>query len=201
MRDMRAALLSRLPLALRARLRRRRDTLQRLESRLRARLPQRFGGAFASQQLHARVLTLKDRRQLGALHGVDVPEGYFDEKLQPRGDLFAMGIYFREQLVAAGYCKALDPPPRPFGRTLFYADHVHPSFRRRRVGRALHRARLCRLRELGADEVFAWVHPCNYAALASLMACGFQVCERQAVWGEPTAEHVLLTLLLPISRG
>lgn len=186
----RAALLAKLPPDLRVQLRRCRDALRHVEARVRAHLPQLLGGPIGQEQLQCRDLMEHDRIALERLHAM--PVEHFAKTAIHTDSVFVTGVYFRQQLIAAGFCRAIGQSQRPFSRALFYADYVHLGFRRRHVGRALHRARLAKLRALGAEEVFAWVDPDNPVALAALRACGFREVPQQPLWGRPTAAHQLL---------
>lgn len=176
--------------ALRPRLRVARDLVRWLEARVRVQLPQRWGGAFAANQLHARELTRADRAALTQLRAA--PPELFESSELAGEAYFGIGLYLRDALVAVGFCGALGPAEHPYQRALFYADFVSPRLRRRHLGRALHRARLERLQQLGAAVVYAWVEPHNKAARASLYACGFRETTREQIWGQASAAHLLL---------
>ena len=167
-----------------------RDVLQRLEARVRARLPPRWGGPIADEQLVARQLTDADRAGLTQLRAA-APE-LFEHAAVSGVHFFGVGLFLRDALVAAGFCRALGPAEQPYERALFYADFVTARLRRRHLGRALHRARLEQLRLRAAQQVFAWVEPHNGAARASLYACGFEETAREPIWGEPSVDHILL---------
>lgn len=197
---LRERVLAGMPPQLRRRLRRSRDTVQRIESRVRAQLPERWGGAPATADVTCRRLDETDRMRLEALRPFEQAPG---DDLDAIGRLedetrFAYGVFVHLQLVAAGFCIALGEPSVPFAAALFAADYVHPDFRRRGLSHALHDGRLRELRTLGCQRVFAWVAPENMAAQASLRASGFV--DASAVQSmsltAPTARHRLLVCAL-----
>jgi GNAT superfamily N-acetyltransferase len=183
-----------LPPQLRRMLRRSRDRIQRIESRLRARLPERWGGApvhVVCQRLYE-----TDRRSLEALRPFEQAPGDDVDAIGPLEDetRFAYGVFVHQRLVAAGFCIGLAACTERFACALFAADYVHPDVRRRGLSHALHAGRLDELRRLGCRRVLAWVAPENAAAHASLRASGFvDVSAVQALApSAPTARHRLM---------
>jgi hypothetical protein len=196
-RSTRERLLSTLAPSLREQLRRGRDHLQHLQSRIRARLPVRWGGRFPLQALHSRRLGLNDSALLSSLRAPSLQSMAADDSGRTLDDprQFCVGVFAAGQLVGAGWCIALSEPPNAYQNVLFAADYVRPECRGRGVARALHAARLSELAPFRPRGIFAWVERSNRAARASLLASGFACMSDATIprWLErPSSTHSLL---------
>ena len=191
---LRAAVLSRLPSRLRRQLKRARDRAQRVESKLRGRLPPGFGGRFAVATICSRCLAPEDIDVWQRLRPYVGAQRAKPDVLVASEQRFAMGIWVRGRLVAGGFCSiAYDDSSAPAPYALFSADFVHPSFRRRGLAQRLHAARLGELTRRGIPVAYAWVDPINLASLAAFAATGFtRVAIEEAPAELPRSDHELL---------
>ncbi len=168
------ALISHLPLVVRPWLKRARDRAQRLESRLRARLPQALGGRFDDASAECRCLTPADAEAFDNLRPRSGAGATTTSMLTASNARFFMSVFVRGRLVGVGHCLLAGAGSSlPAGHALFAADFIDPAFRRRGLARRLHAARLAELARRGVSTAVAWVNPQNHAALACLAGGGF----------------------------
>ena len=192
--SLRTAVLSRLPQPLRRQLKRARDRAQRVESKLRGRLPQRLGGRFSVAAIRSRCLEPDDFDRWQRLRPYVGAQRAQPDVLVASEQRFTMGVWVRRRLVASGFCSITrDDASAAEPYALFSADFVHPSFRRRGLAQRLHAARLDELTDRGVRVAYAWVDPANLASLAAFTASGFTcVSTEEAPAALPCSDHELL---------
>jgi len=176
MSSLRSRVLRALPPQLRAPLRAGRGRLQRIEVRIRRRLPAGLGGSLRGA-VTDHVLGPGDVDDYIAVRHADRSQRDRLRQNLAAADRFCVGLRYGPRLVAVGWCSPPSGIPDGDGMWLV-SDYVDLAYRRRGLATELHRLRLRLAQQRGFERLYAQVDGGNRAALSAMRTAGFVEVER-----------------------